>query len=96
MRHGEAGIGKTTLLENVRTEFGNSQVLRVENTWPEAEVSFAGLQHLTSSLTGHFGGLPQPQWEALGVALGRRPGPSPDHLHLGLAVLGLLSAAAET
>ncbi|MFE0455593.1 AAA family ATPase [Streptomyces sp. NPDC058914] len=93
--HGEAGIGKTTLLENAHSEFGRLQVLRVENTQAEAELSFAGLQHLTSTLTSHFGGLPQPQREALAVALGRRPGPAPDHLHLGLAVMGLLSAAAE-
>lgn len=94
--HGEAGMGKTTLLDHVSGEYeGQLQVLRVENTEAEAEVSFAGLQHLTSALMSHFGGLPQPQREALGVALGRRPGPAPDHLHLGLAVIGLLAAAAE-
>lgn len=93
--HGEGGIGKTTLLEHAHREFGQLQVVRVDNTEAEAALSFAGLQHLTSALTGHLGGLPQPQREALDVALGRRPGPPPDHLHLGLAVMGLLSAAAE-
>ncbi|MDN3270345.1 LuxR family transcriptional regulator [Streptomyces sp. MA15] len=94
--HGEAGIGKTTLLDNAQSEFAELRVLRVENPEAEAALSFAGLQHLTSALTSHVGSLPQPQREALGVALGRRQGPVPDHLHLGLAVLNLLSAAAET
>ncbi|MCL7425423.1 AAA family ATPase [Streptomyces sp. YS415] len=94
--HGEAGIGKTALLDSAQKEFGRLQMLRVENTEAEAALSFAGLHHLTSALTSHFGALPQPQREALGVALGRRPGSPPDHLHLGLAVMGLLSAAAET
>jgi DNA-binding CsgD family transcriptional regulator len=93
--HGEGGIGKTTLLDSVHTEYRTLQVLRVENTQTETELSFAGLQHLTGPLLRHFGGLPQPQRDALGVALGRRSGPAPDSLHLGLAVLGLLAAAAE-
>jgi DNA-binding CsgD family transcriptional regulator len=93
--HGEAGIGKTTLLETTHKELERLHVLRVENTEAESSLSFAGLQHLTSTLTSHVGGLPQPQREALSVALGRRPGPAPDRLHLGLAIMGLLSAAAE-
>ncbi|CAM5241672.1 ATP-binding protein [Streptomyces chartreusis] len=93
--HGEGGIGKTALLDSVHTEHRALQVLRVENTQTETELSFAGLQHLTGPLLRHFAGLPQPQREALGVALGRRSGPAPDPLHLGLAVLGLLAAGAE-
>ncbi|GGT38315.1 AAA family ATPase [Streptomyces chromofuscus] len=93
--HGEGGIGKTTLLDSVHTEYRTLRVLRVENAQTETELSFAGLQHLTSPILRHFGGLPQPQRDALGVALGRRAGPAPDPLHLGLAVLNLLSAAAE-
>ncbi|MFE9628121.1 AAA family ATPase [Streptomyces sp. NPDC006527] len=93
--HGEGGIGKTALLDSVHTEHRALQVLRVENTQTETELSFAGLQQLTGPLLRHFAGLPQPQREALGVALGRRSGPAPDPLHLGLAVLGLLAAVAE-
>lgn len=94
--HGEVGMGKTALLDHVHREHeGHLRVLRVESTEGEADLSFAGLQHLTSALMSHFGGLPQPQREALGVALGRRPGPAPEPLHLGLAVMGLLAAAAE-
>ncbi|MFE0474891.1 AAA family ATPase [Streptomyces sp. NPDC058947] len=94
--HGEAGMGKSALLDHVHREHeGNHRVLRVESTQGEADLAFAGLQHLTSALMSHFGGLPQPQREALGVALGRRPGSAPDPLHLGLAVMGLLAAAAE-
>ncbi|MFI6036028.1 AAA family ATPase [Streptomyces sp. NPDC051315] len=93
--HGEAGIGKTALLDSVQTEYAALQVLRVNTTQTETELSFAGLQHLTGPLLHHGGGLPQPQRGALGVALGRRSGADPDHLHLGLAVMGLLSAAAE-
>ncbi|MFF4656333.1 AAA family ATPase [Streptomyces sp. NPDC001381] len=93
--YGEAGIGKTALLDGVHSDHRALRVLRVDGTQTEAELSFAGLQHLTGPLLRHFGGLPQPQREALGVALGRRSGQAPDPLHLGLAVLGLLAAAAE-
>ncbi|MEU9558530.1 LuxR family transcriptional regulator [Streptomyces fumanus] len=94
--HGEAGIGKTALLDQVHTAYdARTRVLRVVNTEAEADLSYAGLQHLTGALASHFGALPRPQREALLVALGRRSGPAPDHLHLGLAVMGLLAAAAE-
>lgn len=93
--HGEVGIGKTALLGSVHTEHEALRVLRVENAQAETELPFAGLQHLTSPLLRHFSCLPQPQRDALAVALGRRSGPAPDHFHLGLAVLGLLSAVAE-
>ncbi|MGW2444533.1 AAA family ATPase [Streptomyces sp. NPDC001675] len=92
--YGEAGIGKTALLNNVHSEHTELRVLRVDSTQTEAELSYAGLQHLISPLLRHYGVLPQPQRDALGVALGRRSG-HPDYLHLGLAVLGLLTAAAE-
>lgn len=92
---GEGGIGKTTLLDSVHAEHRTLRVLRLENTQSETELSFAGLQHLTGPLLRHLGGLPQPQRDALGVALGRRSGSAPDPLHLRLAVLNLLSAAAE-
>ncbi|MFJ9036703.1 AAA family ATPase [Streptomyces sp. NPDC102406] len=93
--HGEAGIGKTALLDRAQTEYKSLQVLRVQNSETETHLPFAGLQRLTGPLMRHFSVLPQPQREALGVAMGRRSGGAPDHLYLGLAVLGLLSASAE-
>jgi hypothetical protein len=53
------------------------------------------LQQLCSPSLAHLERLPGPQREALAVALGLTTGQAPNTLLVGLAVLGLLSDAAE-
>jgi DNA-binding CsgD family transcriptional regulator len=93
--HGEAGVGKTALLEyavEAGPEFRIARTLGVE---AEMELPFAAVQQLGSPFFELRGRLPQPQYDALDVAFGLRPGPAPDRFLVGLAVLGLLAEAAE-
>ncbi len=61
----------------------------------EMEFAYAALQQLCSPVLELMKGLPQPQREALAVAFGLSAGPAPNAFLVGLAVLGLLSEAAE-
>ena len=94
---GEAGIGKTALLQHVR-ESAATAGFRVEvaaGVEAEAEFAFAGLHQLCVPLLERAGALPEPQQSALGVAFGMRDGPAPDRFLVGLAVLSLLAEVAE-
>ncbi|MGW4097027.1 helix-turn-helix transcriptional regulator [Mycobacterium sp. NPDC004974] len=94
---GEAGIGKTALLDHV-AEFASAsagfRALRVAGVQSDLDLAYAGLQQLCSPLMGHLGGLPGPQRDALTVAFGYGTGPTPDRFLVGLAVLSLLAAAS--
>src|SRR5215469_4915196 len=80
---GEAGIGKTALLDWAAGEAGDMQVARVAGVQVEMGMAFAGLH-----------GLPAPQRQALGSAFGLAVGPPPDRFLVGLAALTLLADAA--
>lgn len=94
---GDAGIGKTALLEHIREEAATSHFRVGSATGIEAEMqfAFAGLHQLCAPLLDHLDILPEPQQIALGVALGTRSGPTPDRFLVGLATLHLLAEAAE-
>ncbi len=91
---GDAGIGKSALLDHLVAQAGECRVLRVAGIQAEAELAYAGLHHLCAPLLDHLDQLPQPQREALATAFGLRVGVPPDRFLMGLAVLGLLAAAA--
>jgi DNA-binding CsgD family transcriptional regulator/tetratricopeptide (TPR) repeat protein len=91
---GEAGVGKTALLEYVSELASDVRRVQVAGVESDMELAFAGLQQLCAPLMDHFDELPQPQREALNVAFGRGVGPTPDRFLVGLAVLSLLAAAA--
>jgi AAA ATPase domain len=92
---GEAGIGKTALLRYAARHASGFRVAQVAGVQAEMELPFAGIHQLCAPLLDHLGALPQPQQDALNVALGLASGDVPDRFLVGLAVLGLLSAAAE-
>ena len=94
---GEAGIGKTALLQHVRAAAAGSgfRIVDAVGVESEAEFAFAGLHRLCGPLLERAGALPEPQQAALGVALGMRAGPAPDRFLVGLAVLTLLAEVAE-
>jgi DNA-binding CsgD family transcriptional regulator len=94
---GEAGIGKTALVDQAR-EAAASSGFRVESSVgveAEAQFAFAGLHQLCSPLLGRLAKLPDPQQAALGVAFGLRAGPAPDRFLVGLATLTLVAEVAE-
>jgi DNA-binding CsgD family transcriptional regulator len=91
---GEAGIGKTALLDYVAAQAPESRVVRAAGVQSEMELAFAGLQQLCAPLLDHLGRLPEPQRDALRTAFGISAGAAPDRFVVGLAVLSLLSEAA--
>ncbi|MCO8276224.1 AAA family ATPase [Actinoplanes sp. TRM 88003] len=94
---GEAGIGKTALLDLARG-LATGSGFRVESaTGVEAETQFAyaGLHQLCEPLLDRTAALPEPQRTALEVAFGRRSGAAPDRFLVGLATLSLLATVAE-
>src|SRR5688500_16491524 len=94
---GEAGIGKTALLQHTR-DSAVAAGFRVEDAAgveAEAEFAFAGLHQLCAPLLARAAELPEPQQAALGVAFGTREGAVPDRFLVGLAVLSLLAEVAE-
>lgn len=92
---GEAGIGKTALLERLVEQAAAFHVLQVAGVESDMELAYAGLQQLCSPLIAHVDELPAPQRDALDVAFGRGAGPTPDRFMVGLAVLSLLAAESS-
>jgi DNA-binding CsgD family transcriptional regulator len=93
--HGEAGVGKTALLEYVVEAGPEFRIARTVGVEAEMELPFAAVQQLCSSFVDLKERLPRPQRDALDVAFGVSTGPPPDQFLVGLAVLGLLAEAAE-
>ena len=92
---GEAGIGKSALLEYAAERADGCRVLHAVGAEWEMELPFAGLHQLCAGLLDHRERLPAPQREALATAFGLSSGAQPDRFLVGLAVLSLLSEAAE-
>jgi DNA-binding CsgD family transcriptional regulator len=92
---GEAGVGKTALLRLAARQASEFDVVRIAGVEAEMELPFAGVHQLCASMLAHIDALPEPQRQALRVALGRAAGEPPDRFLVALAVLGVLSAAAE-
>ncbi len=93
--HGEPGVGKTALLDYVVQKGDSFRIARTVGVEGEIELPFAALQQLCAPILALRMGLPPPQRDALGVAFGLAPGNAPSPFLVGLAVLGLLSEAAE-
>ena len=94
--HGDPGVGKTALLEYAVEAGEDFRVVRTAGVEGEIELDYAALQQLCAPLLEFYERLPDPQRDALGVAFGLSGGgQAPTPFLVGLAVLGLLSEAAE-
>jgi DNA-binding CsgD family transcriptional regulator len=93
--YGDPGVGKTALLEQALEAVPDFRVVRAGGVEGEMELAFAALQQLCAPILGLSERLPDPQREALSVAFGLSVGRPPDPFLVGLAVLGLVSEAAE-
>jgi len=90
---GEAGVGKTALLDYAAAAAG-MRVLRGTGIESEAELPFAALQLLLRAGLGRLDVLPPPQAQALRGAFGLAGTPGADRFLIGLAALSLLSELA--
>ena len=92
---GEPGIGKSALLDYAVHSATDLQVLRTAAVESEQSLGFAGVHQLLLPLLDGVDRLPMPQRRALGVAFGLVSEAPADPFLVGLAVLTLLSDAAE-
>jgi len=92
---GEAGVGKTALLDYLAGRASGCRLARIAGVQSEMELPFAALQQLCARTVDQLHSLPAPQRDALQVALGMSSGPAPDRFLVGLGVLNLLSEIAE-
>jgi DNA-binding CsgD family transcriptional regulator len=92
---GEAGIGKTALLEYLAGSAPDLNVVRAVGVESEMELAYASLHQLCAPLLDRLERLPAPQHDALRIVFGLNAGRAPDRFLVGLAVLSLLSDVAE-
>jgi DNA-binding CsgD family transcriptional regulator len=92
---GEAGVGKSALLDHVRERATGCRVARAAGVESEMELAFAGLHQLCAPMLGSLAHLPEPQRAAIDTAFGLGVGDVPDRFLVGLALLGLLSEVAR-
>ena len=91
---GEAGVGKTVLLDYLRDRAHDCRVVRGAGVQSEMELAFAVLHQLCAPVLDSLEHLPDSQREALSTAFGLGEGPAPDRFTVSIAMLGLLSEAA--
>jgi ATP/maltotriose-dependent transcriptional regulator MalT len=92
---GEAGVGKSALLEDARERASDMRVLACTGVEAESALPFAALHQLLRPVLRHLEKVPRPQADALRGALGLATGRVDDRFLVSLAVLSLLAEAAE-
>ena len=92
---GEAGIGKTALLEHATECAVGMRVLSARGIESEAQIPFASLLELLRPALAVLDRIPEPQAVALEGALALRRGPAQERFAVGAATLSLLAAYAE-
>jgi DNA-binding CsgD family transcriptional regulator len=94
---GPAGIGKSALLHNVGELAARSgfRVARLDGVQSEVAFPFAGIHRLTSALTAGLPPAQERQAELVRSAVGVPDGEGPSVARVGMAVLDILTAAAD-
>jgi DNA-binding CsgD family transcriptional regulator len=92
---GDAGVGKTALLEYLLEGAAGGRVVRAAGIQSEMELAFAALHQVCAPMLDRLAPLPVPQQEALRTALGLSAGRAPDRFLVGLALLGLFAEVAR-
>jgi DNA-binding CsgD family transcriptional regulator len=93
--HGEAGVGKTALLQCVLESAEGFTVARAVGVESEMELAYASLHQLCGPMLDERERLPAPQREALETVFGLSSAAAPDRFLVGLGVLSLLSEVAD-
>jgi DNA-binding CsgD family transcriptional regulator/integrase len=91
---GEAGVGKTSLLEYAISQADGLRVLRARGAESEQNLPFAGLADLVRPVLGHLDMLPGRQRTALAAALAVGSAAPADRFAVCAATFGLIAAAA--
>jgi DNA-binding CsgD family transcriptional regulator len=92
---GEAGVGKSALLEHVERSANGCRLARSAGVESEWELAYSGLHQLCAPYLERVHRLPAPQRGALETAFGLSAGAAPDRFLVGLAVLNILADVAE-
>lgn len=92
---GEAGIGKSALLEYAARRADGLQILRTAGIETESQLPFAAVHSLLLPVLDRSAAIPDRQKTALLSAFGLGPGTAEDRFLISLAVLSMLAAAAE-
>src|SRR6202171_537394 len=95
---GEAGIGKSALLQRVRSraEAQGARPLATVGVESEAEFAFAGLHQLLRPVIGAVAELPESQRQPLEAALGLGVDLKPDSFRVAVAVFQLICEVADS
>ncbi len=78
MVRGEAGVGKTALLEYAIESASGLRVVRAVGVDSEIELAFGALHQLCAPMLDRLERLPGPQRDALAVTFGLSSGAAPD------------------
>src|SRR5262249_3403215 len=81
---GEAGIGKTALMQYCARQAAGCRVAQLAGVESELELPLAALHQLCASMLDDVGALPGPQQQALRIAFGVEAGSAPDRFVVGL------------
>jgi hypothetical protein len=94
---GEAGVGKTALLDQTvaAAAAAGLQTSRLTGVEPETQLGYAGLHRFLLPFADHLERLPDPQRDALRSTFGLVAGPPADRFLVALAVLTLLAEVAS-
>jgi DNA-binding CsgD family transcriptional regulator len=92
---GEAGVGKSALLEHAADEAEGFTVLRGSGVEGESELAYAALHQILRPVVDRIDHLPGPQADALRAAFALTNDTVEERFRVSLGVLGLLSEAAE-
>ncbi|MET7395008.1 AAA family ATPase [Dactylosporangium sp. NPDC005572] len=93
---GEAGIGKTRLLEHAADAAADLHVARVVGAESESRLAYAALHRLLRPFLDRIEALPEPQRAALAGAFGLAASETADRFLVGLATLTMLAGVAES
>src|SRR5260370_4691410 len=95
---GEAGIGKSVLLQRVRRRAAlrGARPLATVGVESEAEFAFAGLHQLLRPVIGSVAQLPEAQRQTLEAALGLGVDLKPDSFRVAVAAFHLICEAADS
>jgi DNA-binding CsgD family transcriptional regulator len=92
---GEAGVGKTALLDYLTEHAEGFRIAHIVGVEAEMELAYGGLHQLCRPMLELIEHLPKAQRDGLATVFGVGEGPPPDRFLVGLATLSLLAEAAE-